>query len=220
MIVRPRTLATAVADAIREAVLRGDLAQGQRLREAKLAAEYGVSRGTVREALRSLQMEGLVLIIPHRGAVVDTLTARKVKETYTLRIVLESHAVELAIGNRAYTVLILSGLRDLLSHMARIRKVGSHNQLVDVDAEFHRNLCAPCDHRMLLELLEIPLARTRMCMTALAIGGSSILSDPKNHEPIMNAVQSRNVEAARQAIDSHFHLGMGELLSRMKDEAI
>ena len=219
-LIRPPTLTALLADSIREAVLRGHLRQGVRLQEARLSKEYDVSRGTVREALRSLEMEGLVRIIPHRGAVVDILTPRKVEETYSLRTILESHAVELGITKDNYGPRVLAELCSLLSHMGKVRKTGTYNEVVAIDGEFHRHLCAHSDHEMLLELLQIAIARTRLCMTVLAIEGSTILSDPRNHEAIMSAVQEGDVEAARQALTQHFQLGMEELLSRMKDEAV
>ena len=217
--VRPPTLTSMVAGSIREAVLRGDLCQGKRLQEAQLSTEYNVSRGTVREALRSLQMEGLIRIVPHRGAVVDTLTPRKVEETYSLRSILESHAVELAITRGNYGSRILAELRDLLSHMGNVRKTGTSAEIVAIDAQFHQHLCAPSDHGMLLEVLEIAIARTRLCMVALAIKGSTILADPSKHESIMTSVKEGDVAGAHIALEEHFRLGRDELLARMSIEA-
>lgn len=215
-ILRPPTLAALVAESIREAVLRGELPQGQRLQESDLGEDYNVSRGTIREALRFLQKEGIVRIIPHRGAVVDTLTPRMIEETYSLRILLECHAVELAIAENNYTPRILHELRTQVSHMGNVRKTSDHIQVIEVDTDFHRRLCAPCDHGMLMELLQGPVTRTRMCMAALAFSGSTILGDPEEHEPILKAVQQGDSEAARQALTRHFRLGMDDLLLRMK----
>ena len=215
---RPPPLMAMVADSIREAVLRGELPQGKRLQESELSTQYNVSRGTVREALRFLQVEGLILIVPHQGAVVDTLTPRKVEETYFLRALLESQAVELAITKGSYSPRVLAELRHLLSHMGSVRKTGSYPQVVRIDADFHQHLCAPCDHEMMLELLRVLIARTRICMTALAIRGSTILGDPARHESIMNAVQEGDVGRARDAITEHFVLGRDELLARLRSQ--
>ena len=78
---RPPTLTAATAQNIQQAILRGDFAPGDALREADLSENLGVSRGTVREALRLLHQEGaLVEVIPHRGAFVIQLTVERAKE--------------------------------------------------------------------------------------------------------------------------------------------
>lgn len=214
--VRPPTLTAMVAASIREAVLRGDLSPGQRLLESALSKEYEVSRGTIREALRSLQIEGLIRIVPHRGAIVDTLTSRKVREAYSLRIHLESLAIEHGIRMGNYGPRVLSDLRKLLVHMANVRKTSSYSEVLAVDAQFHQELCAVCDFELLLELLQVVIARTRLCMAALAIGGSTILADPERHKRLLQAVQEGSVEMARDAVTEHFELGRDELLTRME----
>ena len=216
---RPPTLMAVVAASIREAVLQGDLPQGTRLLEAQLSREYNVSRGTIREALRSLQMEGLIRVIPHRGAIVDTLSSRKVAETYSMRILLESHAIELGITKGNYDAQVHAELRKLLSHMGNVRKTSAYHQLLAIDAQFHQRLCARSDNRLLLELLDICIARTRLCMAALAISGSTVLADPARHAPIVEAVQDGDVGRARDAITEHFELGRDELLTRLRSQS-
>jgi DNA-binding GntR family transcriptional regulator len=86
---------TIVVD-FRDAVLRGDYPPGSQLSEVALAESLGVSRGTVREALRTLAESGLVEVFPHRGAFVPALTIQRAKEIYSLRMVLEPFAARLA----------------------------------------------------------------------------------------------------------------------------
>lgn len=216
---RPPTLTAMVAASIREAVLRGDLPPGKRLQESALSKEYNVSRGTVREALRSLQMEGLIRVVAHRGAIVDTLTLRKVDETYSLRIHLESHAIQLGIEKGNYSKRVLADLRKLLAHMGNVRKTSLYTEALSVDAQFHQELCAPCNHELLLELLQIVIARTRLCMTALAMAGSTVLADPARHERMLQAIQECDAETARDAVIEHFELGRSKLLAHMEAQA-
>jgi DNA-binding GntR family transcriptional regulator len=86
-----------VLSALREAILSGILAPGARLRQEELADVFGTSRIPVREALRALEYEGLVSSEPHRGFTVTALDADDVEEVYDLRILLESHALRLAL---------------------------------------------------------------------------------------------------------------------------
>jgi DNA-binding GntR family transcriptional regulator len=86
-----------VLASVRDAILAGVLDPGARLRQEELAELFGTSRIPVREALRALEYEGLVRSEPHRGFTVTSLDADDVEEVYDLRIVLESHAIRLAI---------------------------------------------------------------------------------------------------------------------------
>ncbi|TQM11603.1 GntR family transcriptional regulator [Pseudonocardia kunmingensis] len=82
---------------LREAILTGALQPGQKLGQEAIAEAIGVSRIPVRSAIIQLETEGLVVFKPHRGAVVATLTAEKVRETYSVRALLEAQAIKLAI---------------------------------------------------------------------------------------------------------------------------
>lgn len=93
------TAVTAVVDALREQIRTGDRVPGQRLVESDLTAEFGVSRGPLREALARLATEGLVELEPFRGATVRRLTAEQVRQLYQVREVLESTAAGLAAEN-------------------------------------------------------------------------------------------------------------------------
>ena len=86
---RPPTLTATVADSIREGIFRGELHPGKPLREVELAEALDVSRGTVREALRQIQDESLVEVIPHRGAFVTNLTPKMADELHTIRALIE-----------------------------------------------------------------------------------------------------------------------------------
>jgi len=81
---------------LRQALISGGFAAGERIREVELAAKLGVSRGTLREALRHLEQEGLIVTNPHRGTFVVKLTPLEAEDIYGLRIALEAYAVERA----------------------------------------------------------------------------------------------------------------------------
>jgi DNA-binding GntR family transcriptional regulator len=91
------TVEDLVLDTLRQAILDGILPPGTRLRQEDLALAFATSRIPVREALRVLQYEGLASSEPHRGFTVTALDADQIEEIYDLRIVLETHAVRLAI---------------------------------------------------------------------------------------------------------------------------
>src|ERR1043166_4552501 len=82
-------LAASIRARLRQAILRGDFAPGERLREVEIAAQHQVSRGPVREALLQLEQEGLVLLRRNRGAIVARLSRQDLEEVYSLRLALE-----------------------------------------------------------------------------------------------------------------------------------
>jgi DNA-binding GntR family transcriptional regulator len=86
-----------VADGIRLAILRGQLAPGQVLKQEELAKQFGLSRAPVREALRQLEAEGLVISYPHRGTVVAELSPEEIEEVFFIRITLETTVLQLAV---------------------------------------------------------------------------------------------------------------------------
>ncbi len=94
-----RTIAAAVAEALRQRIVGGDLAAGAPLRQDALAGEFGVSRIPVREALLQLEAEGLVKIHPHRGAIVSGLSWDEVAELFALRALLEPRLLRASAPN-------------------------------------------------------------------------------------------------------------------------
>ena len=86
-----------IADALREAILRGIFQEGQSLRQDEIATQFGVSRIPVREALKQLEAEGLVTLHLNRGAIVSVLTAQEAQEICEIRSALEVKAIQLAI---------------------------------------------------------------------------------------------------------------------------
>lgn len=94
-----QSLASAVATKLREKIIRGELHEGEQLRQDAIAAEFQVSRIPVREALRQLEAEGLITIVANRGAVVSALSPDEIQEMFEIRAVLECYVLRQAIPN-------------------------------------------------------------------------------------------------------------------------
>eukprot|EP01035_Chromulina_nebulosa_P040365 gene40365-54592_t len=92
--IRHKTVAAAVADALRQRILAGEFAAGAQLRQDALAIEFGISRIPVREALLQLEASGLVKIVPHRGAVVSGLSLEEIEDIFQLRVQPEHVAIK------------------------------------------------------------------------------------------------------------------------------
>jgi DNA-binding GntR family transcriptional regulator len=135
------------SDVIRGAIAAGELEPGERLIEMDLAAKLGISRATLREALRNLTAEGLLVTKPHHGTFVVELTETDVAEIYSLREALETLAVELLV-DRA-TEADLDVLRDIGQRMRKAVEDRDQKEIVDLDMEFHETLCKLSGHSRL-----------------------------------------------------------------------
>src|SRR3954452_5734333 len=120
--VRGEPLSALVLRTLREAIVEGRLAPGEAVVEAQLSRQLGVSRAPLREALRSLESEGLIVSVPWRGAFVAPLTERGVTELQTFRRLLEVFAAELVVAQDAVDV---SSLDDLVVEMDRCAEGGN-----------------------------------------------------------------------------------------------
>jgi DNA-binding GntR family transcriptional regulator len=149
----------AAAAAIRSAILEGELAPGERLKEKDLARRLGISSTPVREALQALDGEGLIELVPNRGAVVRRYTIDDLEELYRLRALLEGYAARRAAGS--ITAEQLEDLSASCLRFGRLRADGDLRDLVKENLRFHSTILEAAGGSYLTELvhrvLRIPL---------------------------------------------------------------
>ena len=217
-LVRPPTLTASVVDAIRDSIFRGALQPGEPLREVDLSESLQVPRGTIREALRELQSEGLVEIIPHRGAFVPRLSQRTAKEVYTLRALIEPYAVRLALENDAYTEEDLKAIEPSARRLHKLEQErGDTYETVQADVEFHRLICRPSNHRLLLDTLDRLQSLTWLLVFNVHYYQSHEYSDEPSHVEIAEAIQSGDPNLAADTLKHHIDAAGKALLLRMEE---
>src|SRR5207302_3628963 len=123
------------AAALRKLILAGEYKPGQRLIEQHLTERLGISRPPLREAMRILQQEGLIVTFPRRGAVVTPLSADDVHEIYTLRFALDRLAIELGVPVRDPS--LLEPLRAALEEMDHAAAAEDLERLLECNIAFH-----------------------------------------------------------------------------------
>ncbi len=188
-----------VKDALAQAILSGRLRPGERIIEERLAAEFGVSRNPVREAIRALAAEGLVEVSARRGASVASLSEQEARETVEVRALLEGHNARLAARRReAETLRIIQGV---LERGTAAVTAGRFGELPELNREFHRALAAAGQNRVLGDVLERLRARTAMLFAP---------EDParqerfwREHAGILQAILEGDEEAAAQRATEH-----------------
>lgn len=135
---------------LRRRIVDGDYAQGERLTETRLADDFGVSRNPVREALRVVEAEGFVQILPRRGAVVATLDETAVRDLFAVREQLETLAAGLA-AERA-TPKDVGRLRRLLEDASAATEAKDFDQVAELNSAFHRAVIEVSGNRWLLSM--------------------------------------------------------------------
>src|SRR5258708_38781586 len=206
-----RTLGGAVRRAIRQAVLTGWSQPGDHLTEAEIAREMGVSHGPVREALRELEAENLLIIEPHRGAFVRAFTAQDVREIYSFRALLETAMVHLA-----QVRVQPSDLDDLQALIERMRVAAAAGDIeveIELDLEFHRRLCELSGHKRMYEAW-LRLASPIRLFLAMAI--PTYLQPhaaAESHAPIVAALRAGDAMAATRDMEQ----AVGEVCEQTAD---
>src|SRR5690348_4833841 len=151
---RAQSLAAQVADAIVDAIGAGTVTPGQRLVETDLARRLAVSRVPVREALKMLEAQGILVVSPHRGARVVEFDEMKIDRICQTRVALERLALPDAVAAFARQPERLAVLGELID---RMRREAAHQDWVETskaDLEFHRQICLASDNEIVITLWE------------------------------------------------------------------
>jgi DNA-binding GntR family transcriptional regulator len=189
-------------EAVRESILDGRFAPGERLVEAELARQLGISRGPLREALHMLAKEGIVVIVPRRSKSVQDLDDRTIDEVYSLRKILEQYAVE-----RVITLAGQEGVRELRLALAEMREAaesGDRQLTARQDITFHSRLYMLAKHSLLERAWQENVAGKLQILLNVTTRTHLALKEPvRRHEAIVRAVASGNVRRAQREISRH-----------------
>jgi DNA-binding GntR family transcriptional regulator len=211
---RPETLVVATARHIGDAIVTGTYAPETALPETSLAKDIGVSRGTVREALRLLAEDGLVEIVPHRGACVAPMNARTIRETFSLRAVLESFAARLAVESGRVGAAI-DTIEEAHLEVERAVIDENVNHYVEADRTFHETISRLSDHSALLEVLAALRPRVRRFSHW---GRSHQQPAPwASHADIVAALRAGDPELAATTLQRHILRGGEMLVARVEE---
>lgn len=205
---KPQALHQTIREVLRDEILGGKLQAGHQLRQDALATRFNASRIPVREALRQLESEGLVVHHLNRGAVVAGMNIQQICELLDIRVALECHAARLAVPNMVE--------RDFEA-MERILADYAASDVVDDWAEynrlFHLALSAPANNARLRQLIEEYCLNTDR-YTHLAMSEATGRDKPmEDHYALLRACRERDVDKVVKLLQEHIDHTRKELLA-------
>lgn len=210
-----------VCESLREAIRKGVLKPGERIMEIQLAEELGVSRTPVREAIRKLELEGYVIMMPRRGTYVATMSIRDINEIFEIRSSLESLSNGLAAER--ITDEELEHLQRLLVVIGGYIAEGNIDKIVETDIEFHDVIYhAARNSRLVGVISNLRDQLTRFRTLSMSYPGR-LEATMDEHRAIVEAIAHGDVKAARKAAERHMENSERTLLEAMdvvkKDKA-
>jgi DNA-binding GntR family transcriptional regulator len=207
---RVRTLAGVAFESVRSQILRRQLAFGTKLNQASLAEQLGISLVPLREALRKLEAEGLVQIVPHRGVFVCTISRDELEDLYTIRMILEGMATRAAVAR--LTDDHVAKLSALVLEMEQETSREDYAKLLLINRAFHLTLYEVSGRRFLCDSITglwKKSERYRALYVHLPGRSRQALSE---HQEILQALQGRWAKEAVRAVRNNIRQTMTGLL--------
>jgi DNA-binding GntR family transcriptional regulator len=196
-----KPLREVVFEILKDAILKGKLEPKERLMEIKLADQLGVSRTPVREAIRKLELEGLVVMEPRKGAYVSDISFKDIIDTLEVREALETFAVKLAIEKNS--VEDLNQIEDLNKSFKEAYENKDVKKMVEYDTKFHFEVLKLSENNKLIsfmeELNEI-MQRFRLIFFNETYNPEVIA---KEHEEVFKALKTKDAKKAQEAMKKH-----------------
>lgn len=192
-----------VYNTLRRAILRGELVPGQRLMEIQLAEKMGVSRTPVREAIRKLELDGLVEVIPRKGAEVAHMSGKNLRDVLEVRRALEELAGELAC--QRMTAGEFKELEQANHRFASVLGSSDITVIAQADEDFHAVIYRATENERLIQMVNHLLEQMYRYRIEHIKDKSQRKILVQEHQEIMQALADRDPEAARQAIRSHIN---------------
>lgn len=205
-----------VFNTLREAILTGELAPGERLMEIQLADKLGVSRTPVREAIRKLELEGLAIMLPRRGAIVASITISDLQDVLEVRRVLEGLTIELACKR-----MNAEELKQLKQGAEAFEKAAHENDLTEIakkDEAFHDVIYNASKNNRLIQILNN--LREQMYRYRLEYIKDEAKREilVEEHKMIVEAIEANDVTLAKKALKKHISNQEKTIIENLTEE--
>lgn len=197
-------LSEKIAMTIRNNIIKGIIKPGERLVEPKLSEMLGISRTPIREALRLLEMEGFIEIIPRRGAIVTTLTRKDIDDIFTIKMRLEPLASSLAVSYLEKSDI------DRMKELAAKMEAGSAKgvtQLINWNYDFHNIFIYKCNNERLIKMLEgLQQQFKRATVYSFTTEGRTRKVN-EEHDKLIAAFEQKDEKGVEKIVETHVYNG-------------
>jgi DNA-binding GntR family transcriptional regulator len=205
------SLADKVVDQIRDAIVRGQFAPGEQLRELTLAEYLQVSRGPVHQALSRLEREGLVMMRPNRTAIVARLTREDFEEVYSLRLAFERLAVQQAIEHATETDC--DEMQCIVDEMVRRVNEGiTEKEAADLDLRFHDVIYRASAHKRLQSCWNNLRPQIYVFLLSRNVADSDFRVQMVGHQQIVDFIRARDESRAVPYIENHIRVAYDRII--------
>jgi DNA-binding GntR family transcriptional regulator len=210
-----RTAADQAADVLRDRILSGQLAAGTPLRQELLAAELGISRIPLREALKQLEAEGLVTITSHKGATVAELSIAEIDELFQLRLRLESWVLGLAVPK--LTAADLAALDDLIAQQQQPDNLARWG---DLNWQFHEVMYRSADRPVTLKMLKRIHDNIDRYLRFEISSSNGRARALREHQTLLAHCRAGDTAKAVQLLESHIQQTADSLITKLKSRNV
>ena len=190
-----------VFNTLRQAILKGELEPGERLMEIQLAKRLGVSRTPIREAIRKLELEGLVVMVPRKGAYVAGLSSEDVKEVLEIRAVLEGLAASLAAKNAS--AADIEQLQEIVEKFKVAAEEKDVVKLINFDSDFHDVMYRASKNKKLIQLISALREQVQRFRVAYFTKIRSTQTLIEEHKDLVSSIVNNEPDRARAIAEKH-----------------
>jgi DNA-binding GntR family transcriptional regulator len=209
-----------ITEALRIRIIDGTLPPGTRVSEEWVATEMGVSRGPVREAIRELENEGLLMVNPYRGTFVNEISTKELRQVLIpIRLILESRACTIALPNM--TEANFQVIADIVKAMDAVATAGGDGaliKLVDLDVQYHHYLMSLSDQYHTMQLWKTIQPRIRVGFYRLGLRHTDFDEITIEHQILLDALRTRDIKILLPALEHHICTDQYRLLDRVEKE--
>lgn len=199
-----KPLRDVVFENLRTAILEGNLKAGQRLMEVQLAEQLGVSRTPIREAIRKLELEGLVVMLPRKGAYVANMSFKDLIDVLEIRASLEGLAASLATERRREEDIV--ELERVAKEFEASVREADIDKVLKKDVEFHEKIFSMANNKKLYQLITSLWEQVHRFRVTYVSNYNASLSLVEEHNRILGAIKSGDCELAKKYATEHIEL--------------
>ena len=211
LVIKPeKTIRQKVYEHLRETILNGEIEPGERLVESDMAKRIGTSRTPVREALHTLEREGLLESIPRIGYMVTSLSEAEVSDLSGIRLALEDLALRWALGKKPEN--LIKELKGNIERSETLLAAGDVTFFIEMDAQFHQIISETADSKQLSEITQTIRRQMLRYRIQSIYTSENVERAIAGHRQVFEAVSAGNVQKAREALHAHIEQSRKDIL--------